>query len=150
VIEDHIAKIGPDRLEDRRIPCEERIVGRRPEVEGRREKHRMSAALQSPARAVNGLFNRGGDNALHDLRRRNAEAHEFVCHPIPFACPNRGTFSRGAEDRGRAAAAGKAVLCVIGETPNVHSASGEGRDKGGADAEAEGQESLPLGSVNDE
>ncbi len=102
----------------------------------------MGATAQRRASAMDSFLYRAGDDALNKPRRRYAEAYEFLRHPIPFDHPDRRTFAGGSEYCCRAAAAGKAILSVIDQTPDVHSSFGKRRDKCRADAETEGQVSL--------
>ena len=117
--------------------------GRRPEIEGRREQHRLGAAPQGTRRLENTASSI--EEAITPSTRLSAGTpwpHELGRDPLPLGRPDGGALAGGAEDRHRPAAAGEAVLRMREKPGGVDALAGERRHEGRADAEREGHEEL--------
>ena len=90
MVQDHVAKVLADAAEHLREPGENGFVRDRPEVEWRRQEHRLRPPSQRRSRALGRLLDRAGDHALDELFRRYASPHEPGRRRLALAWRNDG------------------------------------------------------------
>ena len=138
VVQDHVAKVLADAAEHLREPGENGVVRNRPEVEWRRQEHRLRPPSQRRSRALGRLLDRAGDHTLDELFRRYAGPHEPGRRRLTLPWRNGRALAGRAEERHGRAAAPEQIPCVGGKRFDVDLAvAPEGGHQSGTDAEAQ-------------
>ena len=138
VIEDDVARLGPQPHKHRGNPVEQPLVAAALEVERRRQQEARTAQHQPGAALGDRILDRGGGDADHELAARiDRRTDQGAQRALAVVLPQRGALARGAEDRDAGATVGQRLAGVRHQARQVdRPVFGKGRGEGDGKTEA--------------